>query len=91
MPQANEVKYGAIVEAGPEGTSLCVIVKHYQGEVTVVRIGVEKNHNDAAQWGANTIKFIRKMNDEKAHMPDATQRGEMAVSVTYGPFNTFKH
>lgn len=83
MPLEKEVKFGAHVQAGPEGTSMCVIVKHYEGVMSIVRIGVERTPNDAAQWGANVVKLIRKTGDEKATLPDATQRGELAVSVLY--------
>ncbi len=83
MPLEKEVKFGAHVSPGPEGTSICTIVKHYNGVLSIVRIGVERNHNDAAQWGAGTIKMIRERGNELVHLPDATERGELAVSVPY--------
>lgn len=83
MPSEKEVKFGATVIAGPEGTSLCVITKSCNGVLTTVRTGVERNHNDAAQWGAATIKLIRESGDETKHHPDATERGELAVSIPF--------
>lgn len=84
----SDIKYGCIVDKGPEGTWLCTIVKHDKGGAPhVVRIGVEQSDMQAAGWGQRTVELIRKTGDETAHVNDAIEDGRIRSS----PVMVVKH